>query len=109
MTTNNNFLKEIANTDIFQKIETHVKTPLHQEVLHQQLKKETWEKQTTTFYEKNIELYTDIFLTNEENRNLINDQIKIYEETQKQIHRITTNKEHSEWHLKTLGEDEEYH
>ena len=72
-------------------------------MLHQQLKKETWEKPTTTFYEKNIELYADIFLTKEENRKMINDQIKIYEDTQKQLHKIANNKEHSEWHLKILG------
>ena len=80
LTLNNNFLEEVAKTNIYQKIDNHIKTPLHQEVLRQKLEEEQWEKGTKTFYEKNLDLYADIFLINEENRNMINDQIKNYEE-----------------------------
>ena len=60
-------------TNLYEKMENHVKTPLQEHVLRQMLQIEQYEKDTQEFYNKNIDMYADVYLANENNRKLIND------------------------------------
>ena len=43
---NDQFLNEVRQTDVYVKIENHVKTPLHRHILTEKLKTEQWDEDT---------------------------------------------------------------
>ena len=75
MIINDKFINDVRNTDIFQEILRHIRTPLQKHIMMQRLEDEEWDEERKSFYRSNISLYAEIYLTNEENRQRINDEI----------------------------------
>ena len=73
--------------------------------MFQRLEDEEWDEERKAFYRQNLTLYAEAYLTNEENRARINEEILTRRNQFPNSILIQNTKEHRQWHDIKLLED----